>query len=148
LEAGGGGHAALEGCGDRGSLLADYARRCRNQVIVCFSGRIAEERAARFGLTNGVGIDSHRKDLRDARFFVRELVRVEDALRHVDGEAELAKPDFQALPERLVSEMTGLRAEAEALVAAHFQCIETLARMLVVRKQLMAGEVVRLITVE
>jgi hypothetical protein len=125
--------------------IAAYAERCRKQVIVCFAGRAAEERAALCRLTRGVGVGSDRKDLKDARYFVREFLRAEEALRRVDRDADLAELDFEALPARLVSAMGQLQAEAEELVADHFGCVHSVARMLITRKQLNGVEVERFV---
>jgi hypothetical protein len=127
-------------------LLAAYVRRCRKQVIVCFAGRAAEERAARLGLTSGVGVDSDLKDLRDAHYFLRELLVAEAALRRqVDHHRTNVSWPLEMLPARLVEEMAGLKAEAENLVAGHFQCIPAIARTLVTKKRMTRDQVAQLV---
>ena len=131
---------------DLSHLLAAYVQRCRKQVIVCFAGRAAEERAARLGLTSGVGVDSDLKDLRDARYFLRELLGAEDALRRqVDHHKAEVSWSLERLPALLVAEMVKLKAEAENLVAGHFQCIPTIARTLVIKKRMTRDQVAQLL---
>ena len=138
--------ARREGDADLAHLLAAYVRRCRKQVIVCFAGRAAEERAARLGLTSGVGVDSDLKDLRDARYFLRELLGAEDALqRQVDHHKTDVSWSLERLPARLVAEMVRLKAEAENLVAGHFQCIPAIARTLVTKKRMTRDQVAQLV---
>lgn len=135
-----------EGDADRAHLLAAYVRRCGKQVIVCFSGRAAEERAARMGLTSGVGVDSDLKDLRDTRYFVRELLRAEDALRRqVDHHKTDESWPPESPPARMVAEIVRRKAEAENLVAGHFQCIWAIARMLVTNKRMTCDQVAQLV---
>ncbi len=127
--------------GETRQLFAAYAERCRKQVIVCFAGRAAEERAALCMLTRGVGVGSDIKDLKDARYFLWRLMRAEDALRRVDGQVGVAASDLESLPSRLVSRTVELQSEAEILVHDHFACIEGVARMLAVDKRLTCAEV-------
>lgn len=128
------------------AALAVYVLRCRQQVIVCLAGRAAEERGARSGLTNGVGMASDLKDLRDARYFIRELLRAEHLLRHGGRHVLSTEWDLVKLPARIVEEMNELQAEAETLVADYFSSIHVVARELVTRKRLSASEVERVIT--
>jgi hypothetical protein len=135
-----------EGDADLAHLLATYVRRCRKQVIVCFAGRAAEERAARLGLTSGVGVDSDLKDLRDARHFLRELLGAADALRRqIDHQRTDVKWPLERLPARMVTEMARLKAEAENLVGSHFECIPPIARTLVTKKRMTRDQVTQLV---
>ncbi len=125
--------------------LADYVQRCRKQVIVCFAGRAAEERAVRMRLTSGVGVDSDLKDLRDARYFLRELFAAEDALRcQVDHHETNPSWDLESRPARMVAEMARLKTEAENLVVDQFACIPAIARTLVTNKQMTRDQVAQL----
>lgn len=117
---------------NNGLVLAAYAQRCRKQVIVCFAGRAAEERAAQLGLTCGVGVDSDLKDRRDARYFLRQLLGAEDC-------------DLESRPALMVSEMARLKNEAESLVISHFAAIETIAQTLMTKKTMSRDQVAELV---
>lgn len=131
---------------DLAHLLNAYVRRCRNQVMVCFAGRAAEERAARLGFTSGVGVNSDLKDLRDARYFLRELLGAEEALRRqVDHHRTDETWPLEGSPARMVAELARLKAEAENLVAGHFECIAIIARTLVTKKWMSRDEVAQLV---
>jgi hypothetical protein len=135
-----------EGDANFAHLLAAYVQRCGKQVTVCFAGRAAEERAARMGLTSGVGVDSDLKDLRDTRYFLRELLRAEDALRRqVDHHKTNESWPPESRPARMVAEMFRRKAEAEKLVAGHFQCIWAIAQTLVTKKQMTGDQVAQLV---
>ena len=129
--------------GDFRRSLADYSERCRKQVIVCFAGRAAEERAVVRGLTKAAGAGSDLKDLQDARHFIRESLRAENVQRSFDGQELPAEQEIAALPARFVTRLEELRVEAEELVAGQFGAVERVARMLVVRKRLTLAEVVK-----
>ncbi len=135
-----------EGDADLAHLLATYVRRCRKQVMVCFAGRAAEERAARLGFMSAAGINSDLKDLRDARYFLRELLGAEDALRRqADHHRTDERWPLEGRPARMVAEMARLKAEAENLVAGHFECIPLIARTLVAKKRMSRDEVAQLV---
>ncbi len=126
--------------------LKTYAERCRKLVIVCLAGRTAEEHADRAALTYGAGIGSDLKDLRDARYFVGQLLRAESLLFSARGQESLVdQQSIEALPALLVAEIEKLQEEAQSLVAAHFQCICHVAQELVSQKYLSAVEVERVV---
>ena len=139
---GGSDRMAREGDDDLSRSLAAYIQRCRQQVVVCLAGRAAEERAALFGLTRGVGVESDLKDLRDARYFLREAVRAEDAdPRQADSKAV----GLETRPAQLVSEMAQLRIEAAELISEHFSYVRMVADLLVAKKRLTAVEVAQIV---
>ena len=124
-------------CSDAGKAqceLASYAKRCRNQVIVCFSGRIAEEKAALGGLTWGVGLSSGMGDERDARHFVREALRAQSELLRLGSAEPVSDGPTEELPEKIVSELAELRGEAEKLVRDNLKVIVAVAERLCVER--------------
>jgi len=150
---GGSGVAAVDtetvSCLDRGSndsvgealRLERFAARCRAQIIVAYAGPSAELRGARCGLTAAVGLASGAKDERDARFFVRELVKAEVEIAAKKGEYVVKLED---LPQRFVEKLEALHREAEALVEADFEVIEAVARRLADVGQLSSADVAEL----
>lgn len=92
------------------------------------------------GLTSGVGVESDLKDLRDARYFLREIMQAEQAdLRCADGN----EVRLETRPAQLVSAMAQLRIEAEELVIAHFSDVQMVAQLLVAKKCLTQLDVVQ-----
>lgn len=85
----------------------------------------------RDGITAAVGLSSGRKDERDTRYFVREMIEAR-------GEAVA---DVDELPRLLVEELAALHGEAEALVEAEFALIERVARSLAEAGRLTRDEV-------
>lgn len=118
--------------------LEKYAVRCRSQVIVAFAGPIVEVRAAQCGLTAAVGLDSGRKDERDAQTFAREMIQARCEVASARDETQIA---MEVLPQMLVGELGALRGESEALVEAEFAAIEAVARRLVEVGRLMAADI-------
>lgn len=104
-----------------------YAARCRAQVIVAFAGPLAELHAARSGLIPAVGFASGRKDERDARYFIREMIEASRVISSARGSPIAAIED---LPRMLVDELGRLQREAEVLVETEFAVIEKVARRL------------------
>jgi hypothetical protein len=126
-----------EGSSNRVLALHEYMRRCRQQVLICFAGRAAEEHAARQGMTAGADVGSDLKDLKDARYFLREVFRVESALHKELGSCGPAGGQpAETLAGAMVEEMFALKAEAERLVEDHFQSITLVAQTLVAIRRL------------
>lgn len=120
--------------------LERYAGRCGAQVVIAFAGPIAEMRAACCGLTLALGFSSGRKDERDARYFVREMIEAKSEIALKRNERAVRRED---LPSLLVAELRRLHGQAEALVEAEFAAIEAVARRLAEERQLTAHEVAR-----
>lgn len=118
---GGGGTETKPVCRPQWAVeLERYAERCRAQVVVAFAGPLAEALALRAGITVAVGFSSGRKDERDARYFVREMIEARGGI----------EVEIENLPRILVAELGQLHREAEALVEAEFAVIEKVARRL------------------
>lgn len=135
----GGGVYTVEVCRpDKVAEFERHAARCRAQAIVAFAGPLAELKAARCGITPAVGLSSGRKDERDARHFVREMIEVRRGIAEASGEAVTS---IEELPGLLVAELGVLHSEAMTLIEENFPAIEKVARKLADAGRLSVDEI-------